>query len=71
VSLVQLVRFLVVELSHSVLNLRFNMGVALGGDIPVDNETLLMTDFMNLKIKPLNLSDMLIRIWCAYVCSYV
>jgi hypothetical protein len=23
-----------------------------GGDVPVDNETLLMTDFVNLKIKP-------------------
>jgi hypothetical protein len=23
-----------------------------GGDVPVDNETLLVTDFMNLKIKP-------------------
>jgi hypothetical protein len=23
-----------------------------GGDVPVDNEALLMTDFVNLKIKP-------------------
>jgi hypothetical protein len=23
-----------------------------GGDVPVDSKTLLMTDFMNLKIKP-------------------
>jgi hypothetical protein len=23
-----------------------------GGDVPVDSETLLMTDFVNLKIKP-------------------
>jgi hypothetical protein len=24
-----------------------------GGDVPVDSETLLVTDFMNLKIKPI------------------
>jgi hypothetical protein len=23
-----------------------------GGDVPIDNETLLITDFVNLKIKP-------------------
>jgi hypothetical protein len=24
----------------------------MGGDLPIDSEALLMTDFMNLKIKP-------------------
>jgi hypothetical protein len=26
--------------------------LSVGGDVPVDSETLLVTDFMNLKIKP-------------------
>jgi hypothetical protein len=26
--------------------------LSVGGDVPVDSKTLLMTDFMNLKIKP-------------------
>jgi hypothetical protein len=26
--------------------------LSVGGDVPIDSETLLMTDFMNLKIKP-------------------
>jgi hypothetical protein len=57
VSLHQLVRFLVVKLTHSILNLRFDMSViftvnyfSVGGDVIVDRETFLMTDFMNLKI---------------------
>jgi hypothetical protein len=27
--------------------------LSVGGDVPVDSETLLMTDFVNLKIKPI------------------
>jgi hypothetical protein len=58
VGLAQLVRFLVVELTHPGSNHKFDMCVAftanysLGDDVPVDSETLLMTDFVNLKIKP-------------------
>jgi hypothetical protein len=58
VGLVQLVKFLVVELIHSCLNYKFDMSVAftanyflVGDDIFINNETILMTDFMNLKIK--------------------
>jgi hypothetical protein len=59
VSLVQLIRFLVVELIHTCSNIRFDMSVVFtanysfsGGDVSVDSETLLVTNFMNLKIKP-------------------
>jgi hypothetical protein len=34
-----------------VLHLRLII-LSVGGDVPVDSETLLVTDFMNLKIKP-------------------
>jgi hypothetical protein len=58
VDLVQLVRVLVVELTHTGLNFRFDMRIVftvnyflVGGDVPVDSETLLMIDFVNLKIK--------------------
>jgi hypothetical protein len=59
VDLAQLVRFLVVELTHSSLNPRFDVDVVfksnyflVGGDVSIDNEILLVNDFMNLKIKP-------------------
>jgi hypothetical protein len=59
VGLAQLVRFLVVELTHSSSNPRFNMVVAfmtnyflVGGNVLIDSETLLVIDFVNLKIKP-------------------
>jgi hypothetical protein len=57
VSLAQLVKFLVVKLTHSNLNHRFDMSVTFtanyffGGDVSVDNESVLVTHFMNLKIK--------------------
>jgi hypothetical protein len=58
VGLAQLVRFLVVELTHLGSNSRFDMGVAftliilsVGGDVSVDSEALLVIDFVNLKIK--------------------
>jgi hypothetical protein len=48
----------VVELIYPSLNSRFNIGVTftanyffVGGDIPIDNKTFLVTYFMNLKIK--------------------
>jgi hypothetical protein len=47
-----------VELTHSTLNPRFNISVVFTanysfsvGDVPVDNVTLLVTDFVNLNIK--------------------
>jgi hypothetical protein len=59
VSLAQLVRFLVMEIIHSVLNSKFNMSVTfmtnyslVGADVSVDSNTLLVTDFVNLQIKP-------------------
>jgi hypothetical protein len=59
VGLAQLVRFLGVELTQPDLNPKFDMSVTftvhyflVGGDVPVDSESLLMTDFVNLKIKP-------------------
>jgi hypothetical protein len=52
------VRFLVVELPHSILNIRFDICVvftdnyfSVGGDISVDSNAFLVTDFVNLKIK--------------------
>jgi hypothetical protein len=58
VGLAQLVRFIVVELTHPGSNLIFGMSVAFmanhflnGRWHPVGSETLFVTDFMNLKIK--------------------
>jgi hypothetical protein len=58
VSLVQLIRFIAVELTHPGLNSRFDMSVAFTTNYsfserrrPVDSGTLLMTDFINFKIK--------------------
>jgi hypothetical protein len=58
VDLAQLVRFLVVELTHPSSNSRFDIDVAFtanysfsGRQCPIDSETLFVTDFMNLKIK--------------------
>jgi hypothetical protein len=49
---------LVVELIHSGLNFKFDINVVFmanyyfsGSQRPVDSDTLLVTDFMNLKIK--------------------
>jgi hypothetical protein len=58
VSLVQLIRFIVMKLIHQVqilnltcvLHLRLII-LSVGGDVPVDSEALLVTDFMNIKIK--------------------
>jgi hypothetical protein len=59
VGLAHLVRFLVVELKHPGLNLRFGMSIVfmtnyflMEGDVSIDSETLLVIDFVNLKIKP-------------------
>jgi hypothetical protein len=58
VDLVQLFRFVVVKLIYSGLNLRFDVDTIFmanysfsGMRRPIDSETLLVTDFMNLKIK--------------------
>jgi hypothetical protein len=55
-----MVRFLVVESTHPGSNPRFDMGVAylwliilsVVDNFSVNSETLLVTDFINLKIKP-------------------
>jgi hypothetical protein len=54
--------------------------LSLGGDVPVDNETLLITDFVNLKIKSAqsfgcaHMGRMCVCV-CVYIhrseCSYV
>jgi hypothetical protein len=41
-----------------------------GDDVFVDNEMLLVTDFVNLKINPAQFPDVLIKIVCTYVCLY-
>jgi hypothetical protein len=53
-----LIRFIVVELIYPYLNLKFDMSVVFMANYsfswrrhPLDSETLLMTDFVNLKIK--------------------
>jgi hypothetical protein len=59
VSLVQPIRFLVVKLIHSDLNFRFDMCVVFTANYSFSwrqcscgSETLLMTNFVNLKTKP-------------------
>jgi hypothetical protein len=58
VGLAQLVRFLVVKLTHPSSNPRFDsvlhlqlIILSVGGDVPVDSKTLLVIDFVNLRIK--------------------
>jgi hypothetical protein len=75
--LVQLIRFLVVELTHSVLNPKFDMNLYLRliillvrDNVYIDSETLLVADFVNFKIKSAQSFEyMLIEIWCVCVCS--
>jgi hypothetical protein len=83
VGLAQLVRFLVVELIHPGSNHRFDMNVAFtanyffsGRRRPVNSKTLLVTDFVNLKIKSAQYFEGAHRgRVCVYVyrgeCSYV
>jgi hypothetical protein len=57
VDLAHLIRFLVVKLTHPDSNTIFDIGIAfttnysLGGDVPIDSETFLVIDFVNLMIK--------------------
>jgi hypothetical protein len=58
VDLAQLIKFLVVKLTHLDLNSIFDICVAFtpnyffsGRQRPIDSEALLIIDFMNLKIK--------------------
>jgi hypothetical protein len=59
VDLAQLIRFLVVELTHPDSNPIFDMGITFTANysfserqrVPVDSEALLMADFVNFKIK--------------------
>jgi hypothetical protein len=76
VGLAQLVRFLVLELTHTILNSRFDMSVvfmanyfSVGGDVPVKSKTLLVTDFVNLKIKLAQFFRCAHRVVCAYMYS--
>jgi hypothetical protein len=70
-----MIRFFVVQPTHLCLNPRFNICVIylrliillVVGDIFVDSEMLFVTDFMNLKIKPTNFSNVLIWVGCMYV----
>jgi hypothetical protein len=55
VALAQLIRFLVVKLIYICLNFKFDMGVTfmtnyflVGGNVLIDSNTLLVTDFVNL-----------------------
>jgi hypothetical protein len=41
----------------------------MGGDVPIDSEALLMTDFVNLKIKLAQSFGDAHRVGCACVCS--
>jgi hypothetical protein len=49
--------------------------LSVGGDVPVDSELLLVTDFVNLKIKSAQFFGAAHRVGCAHVyrgeCSYV
>jgi hypothetical protein len=58
VVITQLIRFVVVKLNYLGLNFRFNMCVIFtanysfsGSQRPIDNDALLITNFVNLKIK--------------------
>jgi hypothetical protein len=58
IDLVQLNRFIVVELTHPCSNLRFDINIIFTNNfsfnercISVNNESFLITNFMNLKIK--------------------
>jgi hypothetical protein len=62
VGLAQLIKFIVVELPHPGSNPRFDdltwvlhlrlIILLVRCDVPIDNKTFLMTNFINLKIKP-------------------
>jgi hypothetical protein len=59
VSLVQLLRFLVLEIIYLGLNSIFDMCVVFMANYffsrrrrPIDNDTFLVADFVNFKIKP-------------------
>jgi hypothetical protein len=55
-----MVKLLVVELTHTDLNLKFDINITylrlitllVIGDISTDNDTPLIIDFINFKIKP-------------------
>jgi hypothetical protein len=84
VGLVQLIRFLVVELIYLDLNYRFDMIIIfmtnyflVEGNILIDSETLFVTDFVNLKIKSAqsfrsaNNNRMCVHIFIEIDCSYI
>jgi hypothetical protein len=76
VGLAQLVRLLVVELTHPDSNSKFDMNVEftvnyflVGGDVSVTSETLLVIEFINLKIKLGYFLKVLIKIKYMYIYS--
>jgi hypothetical protein len=75
VGLAQLIRFIVLKLTQSDSNPRFDISVILQLIIlsvkqrPVDSEMFLMTDFINLKIKSAQSFRGTRRVVCTCVCS--
>jgi hypothetical protein len=62
-------KFKILDLTY-VLYLRLII-LSVGGDVPVDSETLLVTDFVNLKIKPTQSFGGAHRGECSYVYKYL
>jgi hypothetical protein len=75
VGLAQLIRFIVLKLTQSDSNPRFDISVILQLIIlsvkqrPVDSEMFLVTDFINLKIKSAQSFRGTRRVACTCVCS--
>jgi hypothetical protein len=42
----------------------------MSGDVPVDSDVLLVTNFMNRRSNRVSLSEVLIGVGYVYVCSY-
>jgi hypothetical protein len=67
----------VVELIHSVLNSRFDVGVtfmlnyfSVRDDVPINSKTFLMINFINLKIKSVQSFRCAYR-YKIYICTYI
>jgi hypothetical protein len=69
------VSFFLLKLTYSDLNNRFDMNIIFitnyflrTDDVLIDNETLLITDFMNFKIKPIQSFKVDHMVEYAYIC---
>jgi hypothetical protein len=62
-------RFKILDLIY-VLYLRLII-FSVGGDVPIDSEALLVTDFVNLKINPTQSFEGAHRGECSYVYKYL